>query len=180
VSYFQAQLSRKKKRNDASIKVRKRTKVRPTLNLKLQLNEAVLLEQASADKRMTFYVRASRYRRLLHSVAHRVLGKPDRADIAVENCLFSASHRVTVFDCEGTFRSWLVRIAIDEALAILDGRSSSLLPKQVFGIDERDVCESKEAENVEQMQNRATDLPRYPIGIFTELKCPTFIGARPP
>jgi DNA-directed RNA polymerase specialized sigma24 family protein len=134
-----------------------RAKVRPTLNLKLQLNEAVPLEQASADKRMTFYVRASRYRRLLHSVAHRVLGNPDRADIAVENCLFSASHRVTVFDCEGAFRSWLVRIAIDEALAILHGTSSSLLPKQVFGIDERDVCESKEAENVEQMQNRATD-----------------------
>jgi Sigma-70 region 2 len=100
-----------------------RAKVRPTLNLKLQLNEAVPLEQASADKRTAFYVRASRYRRLLHSVAHRVLGNPDRADIAVENCLFSASHRVTVFDCEGAFRSWLVRIAIDEALAILHGKN---------------------------------------------------------
>jgi DNA-directed RNA polymerase specialized sigma24 family protein len=93
--------------------------VRPTLNLKLQLNEAIPLGQASADKRMAFYVRASRYRRLLHFVVHGVLGNPDRADIAVEKCLFSASHRVTAFDCEGAFRSWLVRIAIDEALAIL-------------------------------------------------------------
>ena len=73
---------------------------------------------------MAFYVRASRYRGLLHFVAYRVLGNPDRADIAVENCLFSASHLVTAFDCEGAFRSWLVRIAIDQALAILHGRSS--------------------------------------------------------
>ncbi len=72
---------------------------------------------------MSFYVRASRYRGLLHFVAYRVLGNPDRADIAVENCLFSASHRVAAFDCEGAFRSWLVRIAIDQALAILHGRS---------------------------------------------------------
>jgi DNA-directed RNA polymerase specialized sigma24 family protein len=97
--------------------------VRPTLNLKLQLNEAVPLGQALADKRMAFYVRASRYRRLLHFVAHRVLGNPDRADIAVENCLSSASHRVTAFDCEGALRSWLIRIAIDEALAILHAKN---------------------------------------------------------
>jgi DNA-directed RNA polymerase specialized sigma24 family protein len=50
-----------------------------------------------------------------------VLGNPDRADIAVENCLFSACHHVPAFDCEGAFRSWLVRLAIDEALAILHG-----------------------------------------------------------
>jgi len=52
-----------------------------------------------------------------------VLGSPDRAAIAVENCLFSACHYVPAFDCEGAFRSWLVRLAIDEALAILHGRS---------------------------------------------------------
>jgi DNA-directed RNA polymerase specialized sigma24 family protein len=97
--------------------------VRSTLNLKLHSQEAIPVSRVSADNRGSSYVRASRYRRLLHSVAHRVLGNPDRADVAVENCLFSASHRVTAFDCEGAFRSWLVRIAIDEALAILHGRS---------------------------------------------------------
>jgi hypothetical protein len=91
--------------------------------LKVHAHEAIPLLRVSVDNRRCFYVRASRYRRLLHSVANRVLGNPDRADIAVENCLFSASHRVTAFDCEGAFRSWLVRIAIDQALAILHGRS---------------------------------------------------------
>jgi len=91
--------------------------------LKPQLHEATPVWKDSADRIMAFYVRASRYRGLLHLVAYRVLGNPDRADLAVENCLFSASHSVTTFDCEGAFRSWLVRIAIDQALAILHGRS---------------------------------------------------------
>jgi DNA-directed RNA polymerase specialized sigma24 family protein len=98
-------------------------KVRPKLNLKLYSHERIPPSRASADKRRSSYIRASQYRRLLHSVAHRVLGNPDRADIAVENCLFSASNRATAFDCEGAFRSWLVRLAIDEALAILHGSS---------------------------------------------------------
>jgi DNA-directed RNA polymerase specialized sigma24 family protein len=98
-------------------------KARSTLNLKLHSDEAIPASRVSADNRGSSYIRASRYRRLLHSVAHRVLGNPDRAHIAVRNCLFSASNRVTAFDCEGAFRSWLVRIAIDEALAILHGRS---------------------------------------------------------
>ena len=98
-------------------------KVGFTMNLKLQLREAAPVWNGSADRSMSFYVRASRYRGLLHFVVYRVLGNPERADIAVENCLFSASHRVTAFDCEGALRSWLVRIAIDQALAILHGRS---------------------------------------------------------
>jgi DNA-directed RNA polymerase specialized sigma24 family protein len=94
-------------------------KVRSTLNLKLHSHEAIPVSGASVDNCGSFYARASRYRSLLDFVAHRVLGNPDRAAIAVENCLFSASRRATAFDCEGAFRSWLVRIAIDEALAIL-------------------------------------------------------------
>jgi DNA-directed RNA polymerase specialized sigma24 family protein len=96
-----------------------------TLNLSLQSHEAVPVWKGSADQRKSLYVRASRYRRLLHSVAQRVLGNPDRADIAVENCLYLASHRAPAVDCEGAFRSWLVRIAFDEALAMLHGKNVS-------------------------------------------------------
>jgi DNA-directed RNA polymerase specialized sigma24 family protein len=93
------------------------------LNLKLHLHEAVPVCKISADNLMSFHARASRYRRLLHFVADRVLDNPDRAAIAVENCLFSARRNVQVFDCEGAFRSWLVRLAMDEALALLHGRN---------------------------------------------------------
>jgi DNA-directed RNA polymerase specialized sigma24 family protein len=94
------------------------------MNLKLHSHEVIPVSRVSADNRRSSYVRASRYRRLLHLVADRVLGNSDRADIAVENCLYSASRRARAFDCEGAFRSWLVRLAIDEALAILHGRNT--------------------------------------------------------
>lgn len=78
---------------------------------------------------MSFYVRAARYRRLLYFVADRVLGNPDRAAIAVDNCLCSTARHIMAFDCEGAFRSWLVRLAIDESLAILNGRTISGHPQ---------------------------------------------------
>jgi hypothetical protein len=92
------------------------------VTLKLQLREVVPVLESSADKRISFHVRAVRYSRLLYFVAHRVLGNPDRAVLAVENCLFCASRHFTTFDHEGDFRSWLVRLALDESLAILHGR----------------------------------------------------------
>ena len=92
------------------------------MTLILQLLEVVTVLENSADNRISFYVRAARYRRLLYFVAHRVLGNSDRAVIAVENCLVSAARHFTTFDDEGAFRSWLVRLALDESLAILHGR----------------------------------------------------------
>jgi DNA-directed RNA polymerase specialized sigma24 family protein len=95
--------------------------------LKLQLSEVVTVLESSTDNRISFYARAERYHCLLYCVADRVLGNPDRAVIAVENCLLWASRHFTTFDHEGDFRSWLVRLALDESLAILHGRK---MPEQ--------------------------------------------------
>jgi DNA-directed RNA polymerase specialized sigma24 family protein len=56
---------------------------------------------------------------LLHFVAGRVLGGPERTEDVVENCWLKASRNPPRFEYEGAFRSWLVRVLIDEALAIL-------------------------------------------------------------
>lgn len=61
----------------------------------------------------------SRYRGVLSFVAYRVLNDHDEAEDAVRSCLLSASNNVPRFECEGAFRSWLVRMLIDEALLIL-------------------------------------------------------------
>ena len=61
----------------------------------------------------------SRYRRVLYRIAYRVLENHEEAGDAVQNCLLAASCNVPRFDSEGAFRSWLVRVLIDEALAIL-------------------------------------------------------------
>ena len=66
-----------------------------------------------------FAQRFSRRYRLLHSIACRVLGDEERVPLAIKNCWRSASRKPPYFEYEGAFRSWLVRVLIDETLAIL-------------------------------------------------------------
>src|SRR5262249_43575827 len=66
-----------------------------------------------------FASRFSRYRPLLYSLACRVLGGTRSAENALENCRRTASRNPPKFDYEGAFRSWLARVLIHEALAIL-------------------------------------------------------------
>jgi DNA-directed RNA polymerase specialized sigma24 family protein len=61
----------------------------------------------------------SRYRRVLYRIAYRVLENHEEAEDAVRNCLLAASRNAPRFDSEGAFRGWLLRVLIDEALAIL-------------------------------------------------------------
>ena len=75
-----------------------------------------------------FRVRFWRCQRLLHFIACRVLGGYERADEAVENCWLTASQNPPCFEYEGTFRSWLVRVLIDEALAILRESQQAFRP----------------------------------------------------
>jgi DNA-directed RNA polymerase specialized sigma24 family protein len=63
--------------------------------------------------------RFSRCRGLLHFTASRVLGGPEEAELAVQKCWLTASRNPPTFDHEGAFRSWLLRVLIDEASAIL-------------------------------------------------------------
>ena len=66
-----------------------------------------------------FAQRFLRSYRLLNFIACRVLGNEEKAPIAVQNCWQAASRNPPRFEYEGAFRSWLVRILISEALAIL-------------------------------------------------------------
>jgi DNA-directed RNA polymerase specialized sigma24 family protein len=72
-----------------------------------------------------FHTRFWRCHRLLHFIAYRVLGSSERVDDAIENCWMRASRNPPRFEYEGAFRSWLVRILIDEALAILRQNQAS-------------------------------------------------------
>jgi hypothetical protein len=71
----------------------------------------------------------SRYRRTLLLVAYRVLGDHNQAEAedAVQRCLQSASDNVPQFRNDGAFRSWLVRVLINEALLILQERGNGVL-----------------------------------------------------
>jgi Sigma-70 region 2 len=73
----------------------------------------------------TLDVLFSKYRCVLSLIAYRVLGNHEEAENAVENCIRVASDHAPRFDHEGAFRSWLVRVLIDEAVAILYKQRSS-------------------------------------------------------
>ena len=92
------------------------------LEVKPRWDESVPMRKGPADKTVALYDRAARYRRLLECVADRILGDSEKAIVAVENCLRSAASE-SAPDCEGAFRGWLVRLAIDGACAILHGTS---------------------------------------------------------
>lgn len=72
---------------------------------------------------------------LLNFIACRVLGDEKSAPIAIQNCRRTASRNLPHFEYEGAFRSWLVRVLIDEALVILrenQGAEDSALSADQF------------------------------------------------
>jgi DNA-directed RNA polymerase specialized sigma24 family protein len=74
-----------------------------------------------------FEDRFARCRRLLHFLAARILGIQDEAQDAVRNCRAAASRNPPSFASESAFRSWLARILIDEACALLRRKQFSLM-----------------------------------------------------
>ena len=77
--------------------------------------EGVRLKQ----QELIFDARFQRCYRMLHFIACRVLGGPERAEEAIGNCWRIASRHPQRFEYEGEFRRWLLRVLIDEALVLL-------------------------------------------------------------
>lgn len=65
-----------------------------------------------------FSTRFCRSYRMLQLIAGRILGDPGRAEIAIRNCWRTARRHSPRFKYEGEFRGWLLRVLIDEALAL--------------------------------------------------------------
>lgn len=55
---------------------------------------------------------------MMQLIADRILGNPERAQMAIRNCRHTAGRRLPRFKYEGEFRGWLLRVLIDEALAL--------------------------------------------------------------
>jgi DNA-directed RNA polymerase specialized sigma24 family protein len=67
----------------------------------------------------------------LYLIACRVLGGTAGARDSVQNCWRTAARNPAMFEHEGTFRNWLLRIAIDEALAIHRKKKASSSDKDL-------------------------------------------------
>ena len=88
-------------------------------NREHRLKEHNRFVKGEEEQSVIFVRRFLRSYRLLNFIARRVLGDEDSALVAILNCWRAASRNPPHFEYEGAFRSWLVRVLIDEALAIL-------------------------------------------------------------
>jgi hypothetical protein len=76
------------------------------------------------EPQSTFELQFSSCREMLHFIACRILTSVDVAETAVRNCHLTASRNPSKFENEGAFKSWLVRILIDESMLLLPKRQS--------------------------------------------------------
>jgi len=95
---------------------------RTNTNFRLHTSENFPISKDARQPSAVFEVRFSRCHKMLRVLACRVLGSSEQAPQVVENCKITASRNPPAFEYEGAFRSWLVRILIDEALLIVRQR----------------------------------------------------------
>lgn len=105
--------------------------------LRLDTRGNIRISQSIEKHPALFEQRFSRCRGLLYFVACGVLDCCEGGEDAVQNWRITASRNPSSFEHEGAFRSWLVRVLIDEALVILRRRSgsSSLSARQARSIE---------------------------------------------
>ena len=92
------------------------------------VQEDIPIQTDTAEAASEFEARFLRCQRLLHFIAGRVLANPVDANRAVLNCWRTSSRDPRTFFYEGDFRSYLLRVLIDEALAIRNLRERSHSP----------------------------------------------------
>jgi RNA polymerase sigma-70 factor (ECF subfamily) len=73
------------------------------------LDDDNLIANGLQGDQEAFNVLFSKYRRLLYSLASRVLHSHDEAEDAVQNSSLLAFCKLRSFKHEGAFRSWLIR-----------------------------------------------------------------------
>src|SRR5215472_2250476 len=91
--------------------------------------EMSLIANRFEEDSAAFDARFQRCYSMLRLIASRFLSSPEWAEKAVGNCWYTASRYSPRFEYEGAFRSWLLRILIDEALALLRENQQTPKPK---------------------------------------------------
>lgn len=85
---------------------------------KITIREGIRILRQAQDQLEAFDARFSRCEKLLCFVARLVLDGENGVGDAVRRCRRTARLQRRTFEHEGAFRSWVVRILMDEALAV--------------------------------------------------------------
>jgi RNA polymerase sigma-70 factor (ECF subfamily) len=85
-------------------------------------DDAALVKRSLAGDQAAFEGLVSRYQKVLYTVALRMLGNPDDAKDATQTAFVKAYERLSSFDEQYRFFSWIYRILLNECLNMLRGR----------------------------------------------------------
>src|SRR5579863_10232552 len=87
-------------------------------------NEAALVAEARAGKTEAFTTLVRQYDRYIYRLALNITGNPQDAEDVLQESLLKAYTKLGQFHGESRFYTWLVRIAVNEALMKLRKRGS--------------------------------------------------------
>lgn len=86
--------------------------------------DARLVDASRAGDLRAFEELVTRHQDVVYRVAARLVGEEDAHDVAQDTFL-RAFHRLPRFRAEGSFRSWLLQIAHNRAMALLEDEQAS-------------------------------------------------------
>ena len=124
----------------------------------MHLNDDNLISRGLRGDQDALHVLFTRYRRLLYCQAHRLLRNHEEAEDAVQSCLLLAFRNLSTVKSQGSFRSWLVRILINEALTIIRRKKSrpAIAPDQPYSEEHGEWLEHFPAQGPDPEQACAT------------------------
>jgi RNA polymerase sigma-70 factor, ECF subfamily len=85
-------------------------------------DEAALIAQARNESPAAIEQLVSRYEHRLFRLAQNITGNHEDAEEVVQNAFVKAFHNLAAFRGESRFYTWLVRIAVNEALMKMRGK----------------------------------------------------------
>jgi RNA polymerase sigma-70 factor (ECF subfamily) len=94
-----------------------------------------------------------RHRDMVFRVAARIVGTGDAEDVTQDTFL-RAFHRLGRFRAEGTFRSWLLQIAHNRALTLLESQKRTTASDEVEELAEQRPGPRTPAERLEESERR--------------------------
>jgi len=99
--------------------------------------DTALVRASRNGDRVAFEALLTRYERPIYNVAMRMLRHPEDARDVVQSVFLTAFEKLHQYDFEHKFYSWIYRIAINESIDILNGRTRyAPLDEGLEGVDD--------------------------------------------
>ena len=94
----------------------------PSTTVPAQPDESVLVEQAKAGDQQAFSELVSRYQRKIYRLAKNITRNDEDAEDVLQEAFLKAYEHLDKFEGHSKFYTWIVRIAVNEALMKLRKR----------------------------------------------------------